>query len=204
MEASSEFNRLVRGQIKPLLSAHGYKRYGNTYLLFKDDIWRLINFQKSTKSTKHEVIFTINIGISSQILFQFYNEPIKRPKIEDCHFRQRIGHILPQPKDTWWTINDNSNLAGLDEEILTSTGHYIIPELQKYSSNSALRDLWISGRSPGLTKFQRLMHLMVLLNEIGPTEKLEQIIEELRFGTKGKPSGITAEIYIDKIMKSNK
>ncbi len=204
MEALSLFNRLVREHIRPLLSLHGYKRYGNTYLLYKDEIWRLINFQKSTKSTRHEVLFTINLGISSQLLYNFYNETIKRPKIEDCHFRERIGFLLPQHKDKWWTINANSNLVDLNEEIFSSTEHYIVPELEKYSSNSNLRDLWISGRSPGLTDFKRLMNLMILLKEIGPTEMLEQVIEELRLDAQGTPAGITAEIYIDKILKSNR
>jgi hypothetical protein len=56
----------------------------------------------------------------------------------------------------------------------------VLPELSDYSTDEALRDEWLAGASPGLVEMQRLMYLAILLNVIGPPEKLERVVGDLR------------------------
>ena len=55
-----------------------------------------------------------------------------------------------------------------------------VPEISRYVSDEALRDLWLSGRSPGLGEYERLRYLAVLLKAISPGEHLEPTLEALR------------------------
>lgn len=203
MKASSEFNKLVKECVRPLLNEHGFKRRGNSFVSKKNDIWFLINFQKSRKSSVDEVVFTINLGIASSVLFNFFSKEIKQPTIEDCHFRQRIGFLLAQRGDKWWTINSDTEINKLCDELKSCLIEHALTELENYSSNESLRDLWLSDRCPGLTDTQRLMNLTVLLKKIGPADIFDEVVEKMRLATKNKPVAPTIELHIKKLSQED-
>ena len=201
MKPSTQFSKLIKECLKPLLNESGFKGRGNTFISMKDDVWSLINFQKSRKSSATEIIFTVNVGIASPDLFNFYAKEVKQPTIEDCHYRQRIGFLLPQHNDKWWNINSDTDMDSLCEDLKKCLSEYVFIELEKYSSNSALRDLWLSDKCPGLTDTQRLMNLSVLLKNIGPADVFNEVVEKMRLATKNKPIAPTIEQHIQQLAK---
>ena len=201
MKASTQFSKLIKECLKPLLNESDFKGRNNTFISKKDDVWSLINFQKSRKSSATEIIFTVNVGIASSALFDFYAKVVKQPTIEDCHYRQRIGFLLPQHSDKWWTINSDTNMETLCEDLKKCLSEYVFIEIEKYSSNSALRDLWLSDKCPGLTDTQRLMNLSVLLKNIGPTDLFNEVVEKMRLATKNKPIAPMIERHIQQLAK---
>jgi hypothetical protein len=203
MKASIKFSKLIKDCLKQLLNKAGFKGRGNTFILKKDDVWSLINFQKSRKSSITEVIFTVNLGIASSTLFDFYAKEVEQPKIEDCHYQQRIGFLLPQNHDKWWTINSETDMDGLCVELKKILSEYAFIELERYSSNSALRDLWLSDKCPGLTDTQRLMNLTVLLKKNGPKDIFKEVLEGMRLTTENKPTAPTIERHIQKLTKGD-
>ena len=56
----------------------------------------------------------------------------------------------------------------------------VIPDLEKHSTDELLRDEWLAGVSPGLTRQQRLHYLVLLLRDLGPRERLAESITALR------------------------
>jgi hypothetical protein len=56
----------------------------------------------------------------------------------------------------------------------------VLAELVEHSTDEALRSEWLSGSSPGIGNMQRLLFGAILVNEIGPSEKLGGVIRELR------------------------
>jgi len=204
MKASSEFSKLIKECLKPLLNKHGFKGRGNTFISKKNDIYCLINFQKSRKSSAAEVIFTVNLGIASSALFNFFSKEVKQPTIEDCHYRQRIGFLLPQRVDKWWTINLDTEMNKLCDELKRCLVEYAFIELEKYSSNESLRDLWMSDKCPGLTDTLRLMNLTVLLKKIGPTDIFDEVVEKMRLATQNKPVAPTIAMHIKKLTQEDK
>jgi hypothetical protein len=56
----------------------------------------------------------------------------------------------------------------------------VLPELAEHSTDEVLRTEWLAGVSPGLVAMQRLLYLTILVNEIGPAERLGSVLEELR------------------------
>lgn len=63
-------------------------------------------------------------------------------------------------------------ILGVVEEVLS--------ELVEQSTDEALRNVAPSGTSPGIVNMQRLLFLAIVLNEIGPSERLGGVVRELR------------------------
>lgn len=56
---------------------------------------------------------------------------------------------------------------------------YGLPELNKLENDVAMRDLWLTQRSPGLTEMERLINLSILLRALGPPDQSAATIESL-------------------------
>lgn len=191
MEPSQAFKELLKANAA-MMKREGFSRSGQTFFLHADGNWGLINFQRSMASSRLQITFTINLGIASARLLKVFPPPHARatgrdtrPDIWDCHWRERIGSLLPERKDIWWKIGMNSQVERLGDQINTHLRELAIPEVKKYISDESLRDLWLTRRSPGLTELQRLEYLSVLMKALGPQESLESVLEELRHVTGG-------------------
>ena len=170
------------GAIAPLLKACGFSRSGQTFYLRYEKNWGLINFQKSGSSSASRVVFTVNIGIVSGAFSEFAadGQTSKRPSVWACTWRQRLGFMLPEHQDKWWTIDAQISLEQLAQELGGYIGEIAVPEIEKYIHDENLRDLWLSGRASRITDFARIRALSVLLKAIGPRDLLPSKLEELQ------------------------
>src|SRR4051812_28773507 len=101
-----EYKKLL-SEIGTVLSAYGFTKKGDTFFSAKNENWALIDFQKSRSSSPDKIVFTITIGICSVALRRFANEDLSvNPKIEDCHWKKRIGMLLPINNDFWFQIDN--------------------------------------------------------------------------------------------------
>ncbi len=199
MELESKYRELL-SFVTPALKSNQYKKRGSYFYIEKYENWGLINFQRSTTNTSERLIFTVNLGIASSRLLRFssvrYSE--NGPKLWDCHWHRRLGELI-NGEDIWWTIEPRTSIDTLDEQILNHLVKFAIPEIEQYLDEVKLRDLWLSGFSPGLTEFQRLMYLSVFLKELGPHELLKPTLSKLKEISSGKPTSSTADFHIDKL-----
>lgn len=99
----------------------------------------------------------------------------------------RLG-FLQAGRDKWWTVDQGTALDSVEQEIRQLLCERGILEIEKHLDDANLRDLWLSGRSPGLTEIQRLMNLVVLIKAIGPPDLLDRHIEQLTRKTANKPT----------------
>lgn len=200
MKPADKLKELV-GRIAPVLKGHGFSRKGLTFYINRDGNYGLINFQKSTKSNSDMIIFTINIGVISRRLLQFFSAEQRSTDlfVDNCHWRERIGFMLPTRQDKWWTIEANTSTEHLAEELCEYIVSLAIPEINKYIEDEALRDLWLSGRSPGLTNFQRLMNLSVMVKALGPSDELESVMRDLQQAVEGQPTASVAERHLRRL-----
>lgn len=173
----------INNNLKPL----GFKKAGDSFFYNQDSNIGLINFQKSNSSPSGIILFTINIGVYSSSLNIFDRPEIKsKPLISDCHWRQRIGFLLPKKQDHWWQINDAILLPDLVNEILDVLKTVAIPEMKKWISDQSLEESWMNGVSSGLTEPQMYLYLIALLKANGKSS-LGEKVEELKALAKGKP-----------------
>ena len=180
VNALEEFKELLK-LIAPLLKGYGYSRRGQNFYVRRDGNWGLMNFQKSQSSTKDRVAFTVNLGVYSQVLARFYYKwkEGSPPKESACHWRERVGFLLPENQDHWWVIDASTLLSSLVKEF-----EVILPlavsTIENYITDEALRDLLLSGNNAGFTNYVRLENLSVLVKRYGPYDILDFILAELR------------------------
>lgn len=194
MDARQAFADLLE-VIAQVLAAEGFARQGQTFHRRQGKNWQVINFQKSVASSADRVVFTINLGIASARLSAFFGgkDTKRKPKSDDCQWRKRIGQLLPERQDVWWTIDASASVEGLILEILAAISRYALPALERYASDEALRDLWLSDGS------QQFGYLAVLLKALGPPERLEGILEEWRRLVAGRPGAVLVEHEIARL-----
>jgi hypothetical protein len=197
MDAYGLFNELVR-RISIALKPFGFSRKQQTFFCRKGDNWGLITIQKSKNSDRQKLDFAVNIGVASGALLKF-SSPEREdviPTIEDCHWRDRLGAILSGGSDKWWTLHENDSVKRLADEISNDLVSVALPRLEQYGYDEGLRDLWASGMSPGLTDLSRMMNLSVLLCTIGPSERLDNVIDAMESASRGKPTAAMVDRHV--------
>jgi len=204
VDAQSQFSDALTRVFAPALRQAGFSRKGKTFYLQEQSNWGLVDFQKSTKSTADQVLFTLNLGVASSRLLRFYaaGQEVGQPALDQCHWRQRIGALLPRAEDKWWPIGATSDLDSVTHEVGDLLIHSGIPTIRENIGDDRLRDMWLSGVSPGLTDIQRLMHLTVLLQAIGPADQLDVILQELQRVSAGKPTAPLVKSHIRQLREA--
>lgn len=197
----TDIYRDMLNRISLVLKERGYSRKGNIFYVRQNGNWGLIDFQKSRKSSVSETIFTINLGVCSHILAEFFKpeEVGRNPPIDACHWRQRIGMLLPNRDDKWWSITSQTSVEEFIQEIQTCLLDYGVAEIEKYIANEQLVSLWLSDQSPGLTDVQRLMNLSVLLKASGAINQCETVLHQLEKITVGKPTSFMVRQHVNSL-----
>jgi hypothetical protein len=199
MNASEYFKYLLSKKICAFLKGHKFIRKGNTYIISEMGNYGILNFQKSIKSTKEKFIFTINIGVISKKIYDVFAFEMGelKPDIVNCQWQTRL--VSSYNEDDWWVIDPDTSFEKLEKDLLVRIANYGIPEIESHMNDSFLRDLWLSEKSPSLTKFQRLLYLLAFLKDLGPQDKIEPTIKELIAVSKNQPTSTKAYFYIEKL-----
>lgn len=179
------YKSLIAG-LTPFLKILGYSKSGDSFFHNQEGNTGILNFQKSRSTTSNYTLFTINLGVYSGALKIFDNFEIKsKPTISDCHWRKRIGYLMPDKLDYWWKIDDTTSLNKLTAEILDILKEHAVPEIEKYISNESLENSWMNGDSEGITEQQMYLYLIALLKSHN-SSVLQRKVTELKEKSKGK------------------
>ena len=170
----AQFAEAVRS-LRTRLKSEGFRAKGRTFFQRDGGNTMLISVQRSTASTPSNVSVTVNYGVRSGLLAARLNEDDGERALTDiwkAHWRKRITD--EHAREAWievdWSFGNR----------LLSAVEGILPDLSSHSSDASLRDEWLEGRSPGLTKMQQLLYAAILVNEIGPPDKLQSVVDALR------------------------
>jgi hypothetical protein len=141
MSAQAVLSRLVGEHVHPLLKAAGFKKKALTFYRTVDRNHGLVNLQKSKTSTATSVEFTINLAVFSARLQEGLGAITWVPTVSDvpiepaCHLRRRIGALLPDRRDLWWGVRQESDAA----EVARSS--------RRYSGSSRFRSSTVALRT---------------------------------------------------------
>lgn len=201
MEIKKVFDEMLSSVVFPPLRREGFNKVRRAYYYLFAGNWGIIDFQHSNKSDSNHITFTINVGIASRRILHFLGQVKhdKKPDIWDTQWRVRIGHLMPENVDTWWTLDHDTDVDALSRTILHSVVNYSVPAIHRFIRDEDLCNLWLTAKSPSLTEVQRLLFLAVLLKQIGPYEYFEATIKDLQQKSAGKPSAVMTEVYINKL-----
>src|SRR4029434_4410537 len=155
-----EFKKLVLGQMQLALKPEGVRKNGNTFSSAKDDVVVFIQLQSGVKSSKDQLLATVNLGVFSRTLAIKLGNT-RQANILDAHWSERLGFLLPKPHDKWWEINSEAEAKAAGQEINEILTTRALPELREVASTQKLEMLWNTGKSPGLTEYLRQQYLKV-------------------------------------------
>jgi hypothetical protein len=136
-----------------------------------------ISIQKSTKSSGAELLIAINYGVYSARIGGCLGEDVSLSRdVFSAHFRKRVSE---NGRELWLHVTAKDS-AGSIAELLLGAIKTALADLVEHSTDEALRDTWLSGTSPGIVNTRKLLFLSILLNTIGPADRLPDVVKELR------------------------
>ena len=99
---SKDFKQIIVDQLSGALKSKGFKKSGDTFSLSNGDLSYFINVQSSKETNSASLKLTLNIEIYSSLIYKLQDTSL--PEKWSRHFTQRIGSLLDNPHDKWWTI----------------------------------------------------------------------------------------------------
>lgn len=154
--------KVIIGQIQQVLAPLKFRRRRHTFFADRNDVLWIVNIQKSIKSTKEALIVTVNLGILARSLAERTDGNSGHAEIWDCHWRSRLGHLMPENSDRWWRVASEEEASETAREVTLLLAEYGLPILEDLDSTDRLAALWETGKSPGLTAVQRDRYLSQL------------------------------------------
>jgi Domain of unknown function (DUF4304) len=129
MDAPQQIDSLVSGFIAPKLKAHSFKRRRLAFARPFTHGFDVLVFQKSSWNNKHDARFTIGLGIYWSKAQEKLGRVISGTPFSDmaCTVFRRIGHLIPPPKDRWWTVTDEQSVTNLEPEIWQAVEDFALP-----------------------------------------------------------------------------
>lgn len=158
---SADFKRIVLTEMHSVLKPAGFHKNGQEFSIDVGDVVLFVQLQSSRKSTKDFVFLTVNLGIFSKALAALVGDTPK-PNIFEAQWRQRIGRYLFLPRDKWWEIRSEPEAHSAGKEIAAILSNKVLADMKLLASTDALRNLWETGVSPGLTEYQRQRYVSAL------------------------------------------
>ena len=181
--AQAVLRDLLRTIVAPVLRGHGYAGSGQDFHRRIDGNWAAINVQRRRYSTDDDLRFTVNLGTASTAVLAEDGFPPDEPAREiNCHWRARIGDLLPKPADTWWRVRSDapaSRIAALGNTVAGHLAERAVPKLEVMASDEAILATVLNGE-PRLGLSPAEMDIVgPILRRLGPPERLTQFLEML-------------------------
>lgn len=164
--------------VRRSLKERGFLAKGNTFLRRTPAGNTLIlAVQRSVQSSDKVVLVTLDYGVySSRLGARLQDDPSSASDVWQAHWRERLAN---NGDERWLSLDATVTVEGCAQAFLGAVDE-VLPKLLAHSTDEALRDAWLSGSSPNLTKLQRLLYATILVHELGPAERLGEILSALR------------------------
>ncbi|MYM27408.1 DUF4304 domain-containing protein [Duganella sp. CY15W] len=142
-EIAKAIDELVRIGIMPILKDAGFKKKARNFHLVQTESIAVINVQASQWNSGKEGQFTFNVG-------RYYPALDARvrggklsflPKEYECTIRRRVGSLMPEGIDIWWTVNLEQDNTQIVEQTRNVVQEFAIPWLARIESIAGLKDL---------------------------------------------------------------
>jgi hypothetical protein len=165
--ASERFASWLSTDIGPPLRTQGFTKSGFNFHLRAPEGWGVVNFQKSQWGSRNLTKFTVNLGVALDKLAPIFDrDPTKKPPASLCHWSSRIGTLIHPDRDTWWSVDDRTDLQGLTAEILPTLMERALPAIDaRLTAEGFLRAL---RRGDPLGQVPRPANVLALLKESAP------------------------------------
>lgn len=160
-EIGKAIDAVIRGGLAPLMKREGFKKSGRNFLKVDAESVGVLNVQASMYNLGATGKFTINLGRYFPSVARAAGEPELKglPREYNCQIRLRIGHLLPENLDHWWTVGPETNIERLALDVARVVENVGLPWLRR------MRDLDSLKAQLGELPSIRLASALLLLGE---------------------------------------
>ena len=130
---------MMQQEIAPALRELGFKGSGQSFTLPSVTHWALLGFQKSAWGDAREVQFTVNLTVVGKRAWE--DARAERPYLGARPapntgygfptWGERIGLLLPEGTDLWWSVAADSSTVSVVEGVLAAIRDYALPEMRR-------------------------------------------------------------------------
>jgi len=166
---NAEYMAVIAAAVHNLLKPHGYRKKGIIFARSFETAIALIGLQSSQASTANSLRATVNIAVWLPRLAPIRRGIPDRPTIWASHYRVRLGHLMPEQDDKWWTCASYDAAHQAAGEIRSAIATFALPALDEVSSESSVLAFWKAGHHGGLTEHERARNLSRLEAFLGGT-----------------------------------
>ena len=157
--SNSSYKKSIVAAMAETLRPAGFKKTGLNFARPVNDVIQLISLQSSVSSTASTLKVTVNIGVWLPILAEDW----QKPDVWESHWNSRIGFLMPERNDFWWSVSSEPEASVTALQISEAIQRFVFPQLERLATSDTLVELWRSGVSPGLTEFQAKRFLQRLI-----------------------------------------
>ena len=153
---------LFRHFVAPLRSALKVEGFSGSSTLFQrlsSDVVHLVQLQRSRYPAPATMKVRVNLAVWVNALAPVRAGRPDPPDEPGAHWRDGLGSLMQPRRDHWWSFSDvvEAQHAGKEATVLLLSA--AMPVFRSLPNAFAVRDLWRTGASPGITEFQRLKYL---------------------------------------------
>jgi hypothetical protein len=139
--------KVVVGTFAPTLKTAGYRKQGARFRKeVSPTVVCLVNIQSSQWNMGSEGSFTVNLGVYHRDLAALHDAfpVVDSPLVHHCMVQQRLGMLMPGGLDTWWTVNDKTDLEALGTKVAAIWLQYGKPWIDTNSTLEGAREFFLS------------------------------------------------------------
>jgi hypothetical protein len=198
--AEKLFQRLIK-DLRPALSAHDFVRRSQNFICESSECWGIINFQKSRYSLPDEKLFTVNLAIAAKGILAYEGKPSDTaPPSYTCPWVIRIGELMPDRQDKWWTLADEASYGSMKNEVESALTALAVPIIKTHLTQQGLLEL-MASKTPGYFEYPRLKYKSILLAQDKKFDALPEIFQRIREICRGSSAERGAEEHIAQLKK---
>lgn len=141
-----ELSDLLKKLHEAILKPCGFKKDGKDFRLIQDgELGKIVNFQSDRYNDAASCRFTINAGVYFESGTELENQTFKE---YECQIRQRPAVLKHSyGKDTWWTIDKNTDPEQLQQELECFLNDTVLPWLDYFPTKAATIQSLLNGEA---------------------------------------------------------
>jgi hypothetical protein len=207
MSRASAQLRLLKRCLANRLASLAVAERGDLIWWKLNDTVVILETQKDRYSPKEGPFrFTINVGISIDVLRAFEEADSglpagDPPSSKHWHWNARLGRLLPDKDDRWWSIENEESINSTCEEIASDFFEHALPIIRAAASSEALLEIWRKDRGPGLTEYQRRLNLAKLLTALARNVEAIEAVDALEQASQGSSWKASAAYDVRELRK---
>jgi hypothetical protein len=134
--SSKHVDEVISTAVTPFLKGLGYRKHGRRFFLADELSTAHIKFQSSQWNHAELTRFTINLGRYFESIARRNGEEVvlDSTKQRHMHVGIRIGHLLPQQADHWWSIGNDDDVPKVASEVVAALRDFGLPYLESVAS----------------------------------------------------------------------